>query len=161
MSSLSSVTAAGALSNCMHVVRLDVYLINTNYWYHMMWILVIIGSGNNLSRFRHQTITWANSFSEKFATSLRCMFWNIFPIRCQFIPEKHPLSYRNHTVGSRIASFCNVLMLLFIKIKRRCHFDDIFAGDATKWCQNNNFWCSHWWKFRRNDISLWVFRAFL
>ena len=37
-------------------------------------------------------------------------------------------------------------------LKRKClHFDEIFITGCTESCQNDNFQCSQWWKFRQND----------
>ena len=37
-------------------------------------------------------------------------------------------------------------------LKRKClHFDEIFIIGCTESCQNDNFQCSQWWKFRQND----------
>ena len=33
-----------------------------------------------------------------------------------------------------------------------CQFDEIFATDFTGNCQNDNFLCSQWRKFRQNDF---------
>ena len=38
----------------------------------------------------------------------------------------------------------------------KCHFDDIFITACTESCQNDNFRCSQWWKFRQNDDILVV-----
>ena len=32
------------------------------------------------------------------------------------------------------------------------HFDEIFINGCPGSCQNDNFQCSQWWKFRQNDI---------
>ena len=43
--------------------------------------------------------------------------------------------------------------------KRKCHFDEIFINSCTGSCQNGNFRCSQWWKFRQNDdISVSLYR---
>ena len=37
-------------------------------------------------------------------------------------------------------------------LKRKCfHFDEILTTGRTGSCQNENFQCSQWWKFRQND----------
>ena len=37
-------------------------------------------------------------------------------------------------------------------LKRKClHFGEIFITGCTESCQNDNFQCSQWWKFRQND----------
>ena len=37
-------------------------------------------------------------------------------------------------------------------LKRKClHFDEIFITGCTMSCQNDNFRCSQWLKFRQND----------
>ena len=37
-------------------------------------------------------------------------------------------------------------------LKRKClHFDEIFITGCTGSCQNDNFQCSQWLKFRQND----------
>ena len=37
-------------------------------------------------------------------------------------------------------------------LKRKClHFDEIFVTGCTGSCQNDNFQCSQWLKFRQND----------
>ena len=36
------------------------------------------------------------------------------------------------------------------------HFDEIFITGCTRSCQNDNFHCSQWWKFRQNDILVSV-----
>ena len=43
-------------------------------------------------------------------------------------------------------------------LKRKyCHFDEIFITGCTGSCQNDNFQCSQWWKFRQNgDIFVSV-----
>ena len=48
--------------------------------------------------------------------------------------------------------------MLFSTLKRKCrHFDEIFITGCTGSCQNDNFQCSQWWKFRQNeDISVSV-----
>ena len=39
-----------------------------------------------------------------------------------------------------------------IWLNRKCrHFDEIFITGCTESCQNDNFRCSQWWKFRQND----------
>ena len=39
-------------------------------------------------------------------------------------------------------------------LKRKClHFDEIFITGCTGSCQNDNFQCSQWLKFRQNDIN--------
>ena len=39
-----------------------------------------------------------------------------------------------------------------LSLKRKClHFDEIFITGCTESCQNDNFQCSQWWKFRQND----------
>ena len=39
-----------------------------------------------------------------------------------------------------------------LTLKRKClHFDEIFITGCTESCQNDNFQCSQWWKFRQND----------
>ena len=35
--------------------------------------------------------------------------------------------------------------------KRKCHFDELFGTGCTESCQNDNFQCSQWRKFRQND----------
>ena len=43
--------------------------------------------------------------------------------------------------------------------KTKCyHFDEIFITGCTGSCQNDNFQCSQWWKFRQND-ALFRFNA--
>ena len=52
----------------------------------------------------------------------------------------------------------------FIQVSRaqgqKCHyFDEIFIIGGTGSCQNDNFQCCHWWKFRQNDdifVSVWL-----
>ena len=46
-----------------------------------------------------------------------------------------------------------------VTLKGKClHFDEIFITGCTESCQNDNFQCSQWWKFRQNDdISLSVY----
>ena len=39
-------------------------------------------------------------------------------------------------------------------LKRKCHFDEIFVTSYTKSCQNDNFQCSEWRKFNKNDIFI-------
>ena len=40
-------------------------------------------------------------------------------------------------------------------IKRKCYyFDEIFVAGCTGSCQNDNFQCSQWRKFRQNDIDV-------
>ena len=44
-------------------------------------------------------------------------------------------------------------------LKWKCHFDEIFITGCTRSCQNDNFWCSQWWKFHQNEnisISLYT-----
>ena len=49
------------------------------------------------------------------------------------------------------------LSILFVTVtsgtlKRKCHhFDEIFITGCTESCQNDNFQCSQWRKFRQND----------
>ena len=51
-----------------------------------------------------------------------------------------------------------------VALKRKClHFDEIFITGCTESCQNDNFQCSQWWKFRQNDdisvsvcVMLWL-----
>ena len=45
-------------------------------------------------------------------------------------------------------------------LKRKCrHFDEIFVTGGTESCHFDNFRCSQWWKFHRNDdISVSVLR---
>ena len=41
------------------------------------------------------------------------------------------------------------------------HFDEIFITGCARSCQNDNFWCSQWWKFHQNDhisVSMRVFK---
>ena len=39
-----------------------------------------------------------------------------------------------------------------VSLKRKClHFDEIFITGCTGSCQNDNFQCSQWLKFRQND----------
>ena len=39
-----------------------------------------------------------------------------------------------------------------ITLKRKCHhFDEIFITGGTESCQNDNFQCRQWRKFRQND----------
>ena len=47
------------------------------------------------------------------------------------------------------------------------HFDEIFVTDCSESCQNDNFQCSQWWKFRQNgnisvsvELVLWQLLAF-
>ena len=47
-------------------------------------------------------------------------------------------------------------------LKREClHFNEIFITGCTGSCQNDNFQCSQWLKFRQNDIfvSVWAFAS--
>ena len=37
------------------------------------------------------------------------------------------------------------------------HFDEIFITGCSGSCQNDNFQCSQWWKFRQNDIFVSVY----
>ena len=40
----------------------------------------------------------------------------------------------------------------YMSLKRKClHFDEIFITGCTGSCQNDNFQCSQWLKFRQND----------
>ena len=40
----------------------------------------------------------------------------------------------------------------WLTLKRKClHFDEIFITGCTGSCQNDNFQCSQWLKFRQND----------
>ena len=50
--------------------------------------------------------------------------------------------------------------LLWPSLKRKCcRFDEIFITGCTGSCQNDNFQCSQWWKFRQNDdIFVSVFK---
>ena len=45
-------------------------------------------------------------------------------------------------------------------LKRKClHFDEIFITGCTGSCQNDNFQCSQWLKFRQNDdifVSVYI-----
>ena len=42
-------------------------------------------------------------------------------------------------------------------LKRKCcYFDEIFITGCIESCQNDNFQCSQWWKFRQNDIFVSV-----
>ena len=39
-----------------------------------------------------------------------------------------------------------------LTLKRKSlHFDEMFITGCTGSCQNDNFQCSQWWKFRQND----------
>ena len=39
-----------------------------------------------------------------------------------------------------------------VTLKRKSlHFDEMFITGCTGSCQNDNFQCSQWWKFRQND----------
>ena len=55
---------------------------------------------------------------------------------------------------------CNLVYLhvAWPTLKRKClHFDEIFITGCTESCQNDNFQCSQWWKFRQNyDIFVSV-----
>ena len=44
----------------------------------------------------------------------------------------------------------NVYGLITLK-RKRLHFDEIFITGCTGSCQNDNFQCSQWLKFRQND----------
>ena len=35
--------------------------------------------------------------------------------------------------------------------RKSLHFDEMFITGCTGSCQNDNFQCSQWWKFRQND----------
>ena len=52
-----------------------------------------------------------------------------------------------------------------ITLKRKCHhFDEIFITGCTESCQNDNFQCSQWRKFRQNDdisVSVYVIEELL
>ena len=52
-------------------------------------------------------------------------------------------------------------IFLWCTLKRKClHFDEIIITGCTGSCQNDNFQCSQWWKFRQNDdIFVSVSRA--
>ena len=39
-----------------------------------------------------------------------------------------------------------------VKRKRCCHLNEICITGCTGSCQNDNFQCSQWWKFRENDV---------
>ena len=41
-------------------------------------------------------------------------------------------------------------------LKRKCQFGEMFITGSTGSCQNDNFLCSKWWKFRQYDISVSV-----
>ena len=46
----------------------------------------------------------------------------------------------------------SVLVIREPSLKRKClHFDEIFITGCTGSCQNDNFQCSQWLKFRQND----------
>ena len=43
--------------------------------------------------------------------------------------------------------------------RKSLHFDEMFITGCTGSCQNDNFQCSQWWKFRQNDdifVSVYV-----
>ena len=62
-------------------------------------------------------------------------------IQCVYVVFCRP---RQSRLG-RILTWCGSL-------KRKClHFDEIFITGCTESCQNDNFQCSQWWKFRQND----------
>ena len=65
--------------------------------------------------------------------------WNLFPLiqltmrQCfeYLLGTKHAISH---------------------SLKRKSlHFDEMFITGCTGSCQNDNFQCSQWWKFRQND----------
>ena len=45
-----------------------------------------------------------------------------------------------------------------LKRKRR-HFDEFFTISCTGSCQNDNFQCCQWWKFRQNDDKIYNFQC--
>ena len=48
--------------------------------------------------------------------------------------------------------FCHSL-----KTEQKCSYSDkIFITGCTESCHSDNFWCSLWWKFCQNDISISV-----
>ena len=59
------------------------------------------------------------------------------------------LEFSDH--GSAIPN-TNVYFTQNWALKRKCHhFDEIFITGCTESCQNDNFQCSQWRKFRQND----------
>ena len=59
--------------------------------------------------------------------------------------------------NSQITRFLCALKLMWshcngLTLKRKSlHFDEMFITGCTGSCQNDNFQCSQWWKFRQND----------
>ena len=43
-----------------------------------------------------------------------------------------------------------------VSLKRKYHIDEVLLTDCTGSCQNDNFPCSQWRKFRQNDIHVAV-----
>ena len=62
--------------------------------------------------------------------------------------------YASDAIGKAVVNY-----ILDYSQKRKCHhFDEIFITGCTESCQNDNFQCRQWRKFRQNDdISVSVF----
>ena len=59
-------------------------------------------------------------------------------------------------VGPRLLTLImfnpSIVKSYFHSLKQKClHFDEIFITGCTGSCQNDNFQCSQWLKFRQND----------
>ena len=46
---------------------------------------------------------------------------------------------------------CDALNWMYALKRKSLHFDEMFITGCTGSCQNDNFQCSQWWKFRQND----------
>ena len=75
-------------------------------------------------------------------------FWKLVMFR---ICRHHDMVLWHHDNGA----WHNDLFLATgsnISLKRKCcHFDEIFITGCTESCQNDNFQCSQWWRFRQRD----------
>ena len=58
----------------------------------------------------------------------------------------------SHPPGSSVYTIPERFRHMRVTLKRKClHFDEIFITGCTGSCQNDNFQCSQWLKFRQND----------
>ena len=82
------------------------------------------------------------------------IFYQIYLIRLCFSWLKPPL------LGRIILYILNYgicfILLKHHALKRKCHFDKIFITGCTESCQNDNFQCSQWWKFRQMTLYIWM-----
>ena len=66
-------------------------------------------------------------------------------------PSKHTRSAVTKLYLSFDDSFCVRVFDGYSLKRKSLHFDEMFITGCTGSCQNDNFQCSQWWKFRQND----------